>query len=371
MTNKQFIKYLTERNIPHKVAGKQITVLGGSVYLGSLTTLPEGIKFENQGYVYLRSLTTLPEGIKFENQGYVDLRSLTTLPEGIKFENQGYVELRSLTTLPEGIKFENQGYVELRSLTTLPEGIKFENQGSVYLGSLTTLPEGIKFENQGYVDLGSLTTLPEGIKFENQGSVYLGSLTTLPEGIKFENQGSVDLRSLTTLPEGIKFENQGYVYLRSLTNEKQLYLGKERVLRNIDGFTMLITSTRNQGDMVISNARYFGGGDIDKLKKCFVVRSGNFSAHGNTLKSAIEDVQFKLKKQAGKSEAIQRIKSTEIVTANDFRIITGACREGMRQHLAQRNIDMEGVESLTLSDAIKAMSGSSFGDQFIRELAAS
>jgi hypothetical protein len=308
MTIKQFIKYLTERNIPHKVSGKYVTVLGGSVNLDSLTTLPEGIKFENQGSVDLDSLTTLPEGIKFENQGYVDL------------------------------------------------------------DSLTTLPEGIKFENQGSVNLDSLTTLPEGIKFENQGSVYLRSLTTLPEGIKFENQGSVNLDSLTTLPEGIKFENQGSVNLDSLTNEKQFYSGKERVLRHIDGFTMLITSTRNQGDMTISNARYFGGGDIDKLKKCFVVQSGNFSAHGDTLKSAIEDVQYKLQEQAGKSEAIDRIKTSKIVTVNDFRIITGACREGMRHHLAQRNINMDEVESLTLDDAIKAMSGSSFGEQFIRDL---
>jgi hypothetical protein len=288
MTKKQLIKYLTERNIPHKVAGKQITVLGGPVYLNSLTTLPEGIKFENQGTVFLNSLTTLPEGIKFENQGYVSLNSLTTLPEGVKFENQGSV------------------------------------------------------------DLVSLTTLPEGIKFENQGTVYLNSLTTLPEGVKFENQGPVDLVSLT--------------------NEKQNYLGKERVLRHIDGFTMLITSTRKQGGIIISKAKYFGGGDIDKLKECFVAQCGEFSAHGDTLKAAVEDIQSKLQEQAGKSKAIQRIKSTEIVTANDFQIITGACREGMRQHLAQLNIDMKGVESLNLSDAIKAMSGSSFGYQFIREL---
>ena len=200
------------------------------------------------------------------------------------------------------------------------------------------------------------------------GSVYLRSLTTLPEGVKFENQGYVDLRSLTTLPEGVKFENQGPVDLRSLTKEKQTYLGKERMFRHIDGFTMLISSTRNHGDITISNARYFGGGDIDKLKKCFVAQSGEFSAHGNKLKSAIDDVQFKLQKQAGKSESIERIKSTEIVTANDFRIITGACREGMRHHLAQRNIKMDNVESLTLDAAIKAMSGSSFGDQFMRDL---
>jgi hypothetical protein len=70
------------------------------------------------GYVDLSSLTTLPAGTKFENQGDVDLSSLTTLPEGTKFENQGDVDLRLLTTLSEGTKFENQGGVDLRSLTS-------------------------------------------------------------------------------------------------------------------------------------------------------------------------------------------------------------------------------------------------------------
>jgi hypothetical protein len=163
----------------------------------------------------LSSLTTLPEGIQFNNGGYVDLRSLTTLPEGIQFNNGGDVCLRSLTTLPEGIQFNNGGNVDLRSLTTLPEGIQFNNGGDVYLSSLTTLPEGIQFNNGGDVYLNSLTTLPEGIQFNNGGDVDLSSLTTIPEGIQFNNGGDVDLSPLTTLPKGIQFNNGGYVYLNS------------------------------------------------------------------------------------------------------------------------------------------------------------
>lgn len=117
----------------------------GSVYLGSLTTLPDGARFENKGGVYLSSLTSLPEGARFENKGDVYLISLTTLPEDVRFKNKGYVDLSSLTTLPEGVSFENQGYVSLSSLTTLPEDVRFENKGDVSLSSLTTLPEGARF----------------------------------------------------------------------------------------------------------------------------------------------------------------------------------------------------------------------------------
>ena len=118
MTRQEFTDLLRKKGYSHKVSGGGVVVTHhGYVNLSGLTTLPEGIKFENRGSVYLDGLTTLPEGIKFENHGSVNLSGLTTLPEGIKFENHGSVDLDGLTTLPEGIKFENHGYVYLRGLT--------------------------------------------------------------------------------------------------------------------------------------------------------------------------------------------------------------------------------------------------------------
>jgi len=69
MRHEDFIKTLSDRNIIHEMNGDNIIVCStnGNVYLGSLTTLPENVKFENQGNVYLGSLTTLPENVKFES----------------------------------------------------------------------------------------------------------------------------------------------------------------------------------------------------------------------------------------------------------------------------------------------------------------
>lgn len=176
--------------------------------------------------------------------------------------------------------------------------------------------------------------------------------------------GDVWLSSIKSLPKNVKFNNQGSVNLSSLTSSKQSYLGAEREFRHIDGYTMLITSERKQGDLTILRAKYFGGGAIKSLNSCFVAQSGDHSAHGNTLKSAIEDVQYKIQAHSGKDEAIERVKSSQQVTVNDFRVITGACREGMRQHLSNRRINMDTIEFLPLGEALKAMAGSSFGDQF-------
>ena len=132
MENRDMITILENKGYSYKLSGGTVAVThNGDVDLSSLTTLPEGVKFENHGYVYLSRLTTLPEGVRFENHGGVYLSSLTTLPEGVKFENHGYVDLSSLTTLPGGVKFENHGPVDLSSLngshTYLGEERDFRN----------------------------------------------------------------------------------------------------------------------------------------------------------------------------------------------------------------------------------------------------
>ena len=185
---------------------------------------PNGDKFRAHE-VDMQERIPLEEFVKtvdMSKQGYVDLGRLTTLPEGVTFENKGYVNLGSLTTLPKVVKFENKGYVYLDNLTTLPEGVTFANKGYVHLGSLTTLPKVVKFENKGYVDLDNLTTLPKWIKFENKGYVYLPSLTTLSD-VKFDNYGWIDLHSLTVIPDSVSFgKGVTMVYMNRYTTYEEL-----------------------------------------------------------------------------------------------------------------------------------------------------
>jgi len=294
-----------------------------------------------------------------DNKGY----TYTEVDGKIIVTSRGSVYLRSLTTLPEGTSFNNQGSVDLSSLTTLPEGISFNNKGCVDFSSLTTLPEGISFNNQGSVYLRSLTTLPEGIIFNNQGDVGLSSLTTLPEGISFNNKGYVDLRSLTTLPEGIIFNNQGDVYLSSLTNEVQIYQGEQITFRHIDDYTMLIESEKLIKGITVCRARYFGGGKIKALKKCYVAKVGNHWAHGKTAKEAIQDATDKATLDADVADVVAEIKLTGRVTVVQYRAITGACREGCRQFL--HSIGKPDATDLPLVEVILHVKGHYGFDKFI------
>ena len=191
----------------------------------------------------------------------------------------------------------------------------------------------INVTHKSNVYLRSITTLPDETSFNNQGDVYLGSLTTLPEGTSFNNQGYVYLGSLTTLPAGISFNNQGDVYLGSLTNEVQIYQGKQITLRHIDGYTMLIVTEKLTKGIIICKARYFGGGEIKDLKKCYVAKVGNHWAHGKTAKEAIQDATDKATLDADVADVVAEIKLTGKVTIAQYQAITGACREGCRQFL--------------------------------------
>jgi hypothetical protein len=282
--------------------------------------------------------TDLPQPIA-EFRAVLDRAGYTYTTDGEKTDviYKRYVDLPSLTTLPEGVTFSNGGGVDLRSLTTLPEGVTFSNGGGVYLPSLTTLPEGVTFSNGGYVYLRSLTTLPEGVTFSNGGDVYL--------------------RSLTTLPEGVTFSNGGYVYLRSLESEEQSYQGRTIRLRQVDDYTMLICSERKRGGVTISRARYFGGGDIDQLRECYIASEGDYHAHGASIDEALRDLRFKAAAENfDPSDTIAEIIRTGVVERNQFRLLTGACDEGLRAGLEQAGLAGD-ADKLPLDVALKAAHG--------------
>jgi hypothetical protein len=56
---------------------------------------------------------------------------------------------------------------------------------------------------------------------------------------------------------------------------------------------MLICSERKRGGVTISRARYFGGGDIDQLRECYIASEGEYHAHGASIDEALRDLRFK------------------------------------------------------------------------------
>lgn len=181
--------------------------------------------------------------------------------------------------------------------------------------------------------------------------------------VTFSNGGYVDLSSLTTLPEGVTFANSGSVYLGSLESEVQSYQGRTIRLRHVDGYTMLICSERKRGDVTISRARYFGGGEIDLLRQCYIASQGEHHAHGESVESALRDLRFKIAAEDFDSEEIiTEIVRTGMVKRYHFRLCTGACDEGLRHGMEQAGLDGD-ADELPL-DTVLAADHEIYGAQF-------
>jgi len=98
MTQEEFIKVLDKKRYSYEIEGDKIVVTyKETVYLNSLTSLPPGVEFKNEGDVELDSLTSLPLGVGFSNEGIIFLDALTSIPPGVVFKNKGFVYLRALT----------------------------------------------------------------------------------------------------------------------------------------------------------------------------------------------------------------------------------------------------------------------------------
>jgi len=68
---------------------------------------------------------------------------------------------------------------------------------------------------------------------------------------------------------------------------------------------------------------------------CFVAEKEGFYAHGETVKKAIGDLQFKIVAERLKNEPIE---ADTLLTVNHYRTITGACDMGVRSWMQSNNI---------------------------------
>ena len=247
------------------------------------------------------------------------------------------------------------------------ESIIITDKGGFYLTNLTSLPENTEFNNKGDVYLRALTSLPQNTEFNNQGDVDLRALTSLPENTEFNNQGDVYLRALTSLPENTEFNNQGYVYLRALTGINRIILDAVPVeIQDVDNITMLVLSKKKlRNDITILKCLYFKGATkISEMQGCFVAKKSDYYAHASSVRQAIADVMFKLNSaNFNKDDLIHSIKEKGVVTISDYRLLTGACSQGVDRFL--KDIGLDGQETMLLNDVISSVKGHYGGDYFI------
>ena len=114
----------------------------------------------------------------------------------------------------------------------------------------------------------------------------------------------------------------------------------------IDGYRMVILSKKKKDDLTIYKTQYVND-FIDKEETTqYVVSNGKFNAHGETIKEAIADLQFKILQSQEVQDHIKRVVKQGYMMAQDYRLITGACQYGTNKWLEENGYTWNDKKSI-------------------------
>jgi hypothetical protein len=154
--------------------------------------------------------------------------------------------------------------------------------------------------------------------------------------------GSLDLRSLTSIPEGFNPTVGGSLYLHSglkanLTplKNKLLVWQNGKYVQADDIFTEVISKKGN----------VYKVKKVHSQKEFYLVTDGNIHAHGDTIKKAKEDFEFKKISEKLKNEPI---KKDTVIDVKYYRLITGACELGVNNWMETNGIKKESYKASEL-----------------------
>ena len=121
---------------------------------------------------------------------------------------------------------------------------------------------------------------------------------------------------------------------------------------------MVVLRKKQMQDITILKCKYFP----ERKGTVYVAEKDGYAAHGKTLREAVNDLQFKMLQDANLDEHIQRIKQQGYMNANDYRLLTGACREGTNRFLQERGLTWE--DTMPVSQVLEITKGQYGSEKF-------
>jgi len=185
------------------------------------------------------------------------------------------------------------------------------------------------------------------------GSLYLSSLTSIPQGFNPTVGGDLDLSSLTSIPQGFNPTVCGSLYTKNTNkrigarvNTNFFWAKDKKRYAKIDGIFCQILSER-KSKIGTRTYRIFSAKKVNRDGRFFIANKNDYYAHGDSVKAAVADVQFKVVAEKLKNSPIRK---DTLFTVRHYRLLTGACDLGCRQFmdahgLAYRVVDGKTIES--------------------------
>src|SRR5574344_1829972 len=204
------------------------------------------------------------------------------------------------------------------------------NNGYLHLNDLTSIDKDI-FKNttiNGYLSLDGLTSVDKDFLKDTtvNGGLSLYSITSVDKDFLKNTtiNGDLYLNSLTSIDDDFLKDTtiNGKLYFKNL-NEGNNHIKK------FDGIWNKIYSTHQQGDYI-----------IHKVNNGFVVEKDNTYAHGESIKTAIRDLEFKISDR--NFDDIKDLDINQEMTHDElyliYRLVTGACSQGTEMFMSENDI---------------------------------
>ena len=208
------------------------------------------------------------------------------------------------------------------------------------------------YNNLTSVNLPKVKTIGDSAFWNNKlTSVNLPKVKTI-RGFAFWNNKltSVNLPKVETIKKYAFWDNN----LTSATIR-----GKKYKVIMVDNDPLLINSEKKVGEFTVYDCQYLSTHQV------YVAEKGKYQAHGETIKEAIEDVNYKyLQATVNISKLVVKIKKANKVTATDYRLLTGACRFGIKKFKEDNGIKKD---YLTIKQMLK-LTTNEYGGERMEEL---
>ena len=194
----------------------------------------------------------------------------------------------------------------------------------------------------------SVTEISDNCFYNIRGLIEINC----PKVKKIGNNALSSNASLTTvsLPVCTQIGDGALSYNDKLTTLK---IGNKTYhVKNIDSSCFVIESEKTtKGIKIYTGYNFLSMADnVIEKQSCLVAEKGGFTAHGDTVKKAIQDLQFKIVAETLKKAPIN--KDTPI-TIQHYRLITGSCELGVKLWMKQHPEAYEGITAGDLFPILK------------------
>ena len=236
----------------------------------------------------------------------------------------------------------------------------------VYCPNVTKMGDWNFYNNHALTTIGDFPLLAEQGDWNFSANPALTTIGDFPLLAKQWSCNFYYNPALTTIGDFPLLAKQGNYNFSHNPALTKLSIGGESLnVKSVDGSCFVIESTTTKLGINIYtgyNLLSITNGIIKK-EHCFVAEKDGFFAHGETVKKAIQDVQFKAIAEKLKNEPI---KADTVISVQYYRTVTGACEMGCKSWMNQNGISVEEMTAAELLPLLKKTSA--YGYEKIKSL---